>query len=61
MAEGRTAYLGNLTLANEFFKNQGFACPINCNPSDYFIKTLAITPGEKEKCQERVKVCICNF
>ncbi len=61
MTEGRTAFLGNLILANDFFKSQGFECPNNYNPSDFFIKTLAITPEEKEKCQERVNVWAFYF
>ena len=51
------------------FISQGYRCPSNYNPSDYYIKVLAISPGEKEKCEETVKVhtllfifsCKCDF
>lgn len=29
----------------------GFPVPVNYNPSDYFISTLAIQPGNEEKCR----------
>ena len=31
-------------------------CPSNYNPADFYIKTLAIEPANKEKCQKRVQV-----
>ncbi len=52
------AFIGNLPVANNFFSSQGFACPTNYNPADFYIKTLAIAPGEKAKCQERVQVIL---
>ena len=33
-----------------------FSCPPNYNPADFFIKTLAISPFDREKCKERVEV-----
>jgi ATP-binding cassette, subfamily G (WHITE), eye pigment precursor transporter len=56
MAEGRLAYTGSLTNALHFFTSQGHTCPPNYNPAEYYIKTLAIAPSEKEKCQEIVQV-----
>lgn len=29
---------------------------MNFNPADYFVHTLAIVPGDEERCKERVKV-----
>ena len=39
-----------------FFCRLGYPCPMNFNPADYFVHTLAIVPGEEEQCKERVKV-----
>lgn len=33
---------------------------MNFNPADYFVHTLAIVPGEEERCKDRVKV-ISNY
>ena len=59
MAEGRLAYCGALNSAFDFFSSQGYTCPPNYNPADYYINTLAISPFDKEKCKERVK-SICE-
>lgn len=34
----------------------GYPCPMNFNPADYFVHTLAIVPGDEERCKDRVKV-----
>lgn len=34
----------------------GYPCPMNFNPADYFVNTLAIVPGEEEESKTRVKV-----
>ncbi|CAG0919855.1 unnamed protein product, partial [Notodromas monacha] len=54
MAEGRTAYLGDVDGAFDFFNRHGYACPPNFNPADFFIHTLAIVPGDEENCRKRV-------
>lgn len=59
MAEGRTAFLGDLIEAKDFFANLGFPLPVNYNPADYYIKTLAIMPSNKEESKQKVKE-ICN-
>ena len=41
--------------------SQGMVCPSNYNPSDFYIKMLAISPAEKEKCEEKVKVSTVKF
>nr|UOU03354.1 ATP-binding cassette subfamily G-like 4 [Brachionus rubens] len=59
MAEGRTAFLGDLYQARDFFSSQGHPLPVNYNPADYYIKTLAIMPSNKEKSKDIVKK-ICD-
>lgn len=44
-------FLGDAKRAVTFFDNLGFPVPVNYNPSDYFISTLAIQPGNEEKCR----------
>lgn len=39
-----------------FFFRLGYPCPMNFNPADYFVNTLAIVPGEEEESKNRVKV-----
>jgi len=56
LSEGRLAYLGDKEKAFDFFQSQGFACPSKYNPADFFIKTLAISPFERESCISRVTV-----
>ena len=34
----------------------GYPCPMNFNPADYFVNTLAIVPEEEEESKTRVKV-----
>ncbi|XP_048753747.2 protein white-like isoform X2 [Ostrea edulis] len=55
LAEGRVAFSGPIPEALEFFKSNGHACPMNYNPADYFILTLAIVPGKEADCRSRVK------
>ena len=61
LAEGRLAYLGDLTSANEFFESQGYHVPSNYNPADFYIKTLAVVPANKEICLKRVEVSIVTL
>lgn len=49
MSEGRLAFLGSRMMAAKFFENQGFKSPQNYNPADHFIKTLSISPVDKDK------------
>ncbi|XP_074623196.1 protein white-like isoform X4 [Acropora palmata] len=59
LAEGRTAFLGSRTDAIEHFTSLGYPCPVNFNPADHFVHTLANVPGDKQNCHERVQD-ICN-
>ena len=36
----------------------GYECPLNYNPADFYIHTLAIVPGAEEECRQRVaQIC----
>ncbi|XP_078321987.1 protein white-like [Crassostrea virginica] len=59
LAEGRVAFSGPIPDAIEFFKSNGHPCPMNYNPADHFILTLAIVPGKEADCKSRVKK-ICS-
>ena len=56
ITEGRLAFIGDKTAANEFFSSQGYCCPLNYNPADFYIKTLAISPFDKENSIKNVNV-----
>ena len=56
MSEGRVAYLGSIQDSTSYFAKLGYVVPSNYNPSDFFIKLLAIVPGKEEQCHKRVKV-----
>ncbi|XP_045491217.1 protein scarlet [Colias croceus] len=58
LAEGRVAYAGNASGALGFFESLGYQCPITYNPTDYFIKVLALTPGSEGASRHAIKsVC----
>jgi len=58
MAEGRTAYIGDVPGANTFFEKCGFACPTNYNPADHYLQVLAVVPGKEEASHIKLqKVC----
>jgi hypothetical protein len=58
MVEGRTAFLGPVDEATPFFFTLGFRCPPNYNPAEFYIRTLATTPGkEMEAKEKRKKIC----
>lgn len=44
----------NIFLVNIY--SLGYPCPVNFNPADHFIRTLAIVPGDEENCRKRVQV-----
>lgn len=59
MAEGRTAYLGPINDCLGFFSAQGMPCPANYNPADFYIFTLAISPGKEVEARQKVSY-ICD-
>ena len=46
----------SLYISSVFFNSLGYPCPINFNPADHFVHTLAIVPGDEQTCQQRVQV-----
>jgi ABC-type multidrug transport system ATPase subunit len=56
MSEGRLAFIGTRSMACSFFGAQGFPCPQKYNPADYFIKTLSISPVDRENSIIKVNV-----
>ena len=58
MAEGQTAYLGRAKDCKEFFASVNYPCPEDFNPADHFVQTLAVVPGQEEKCGQRIsEIC----
>ena len=45
----------NYELLN-FIESLGYRVPINYNPADFYIKNLAVSPFEKEKCIKTINV-----
>ena len=56
MCEGRMAYVGHRADVSSFFELQGYKCPENYSPPDFFIKTLSISPLDRKNCLETVDV-----
>ena len=46
----------SLWISSVFFNSLGYPCPVNFNPADHFVHTLAIVPGDEQNCQQRVQV-----
>ena len=59
MADGKTAFLGPIGEALEFFSSLGLPCPPNFNPADHFIFSLATAPGSESECLENI-AAICE-
>ena len=38
------------------FCSTGYPCPMNFNPADFYIQTLAVVPGRDEECRDRINV-----
>lgn len=58
MANGRVAFLGTPTEANDFFAQLQAPCPTNYNPADFFVERLAIVPGIEDESRETIrKIC----
>lgn len=58
VSEGRMMFLGDRVQAQEFFDSQGYRCPSNYNPAEFYIKTLSISPFAKEVCLEKINVSV---
>ncbi|XP_045170130.2 protein white-like [Mercenaria mercenaria] len=59
MAEGRVAFLGDAEGALSFYKGIGYPCPMNYNPADFYIMTMAVVPGKEKECKEKIEA-ICD-
>ncbi|KAF1742902.1 hypothetical protein MXB_568 [Myxobolus squamalis] len=58
LAEGKIVYSGPRDQAIGLFQKAGFECPINYNPSDFFIEVLAIKSGREEECRTQITTLI---
>ena len=59
MAEGRTAFLGPIEDAPHFFAANGLPSPLNYNPADFYIFSLATIAGKETESKERIKA-LCD-
>ncbi|XP_052218229.1 protein white-like [Dreissena polymorpha] len=59
MAEGRVAFMGGAKQALDFYKGIGLSCPVNFNPADFYIHTMAVRPGKETECKAQIEH-ICN-
>lgn len=59
LAEGRVAFQGPVREAQDFFDSMGYVCPPMFNPSDFYIHTLAVTPGKEKESLTIIKT-ICE-
>uniref|UniRef100_A0A1I8EH54 ABC transporter domain-containing protein n=1 Tax=Wuchereria bancrofti TaxID=6293 RepID=A0A1I8EH54_WUCBA len=61
LANGKIAFLGSPSEALRFYADIGYPIPAHTNPADFFIQTLAIVPGDEEKCVERANQIVNAF
>jgi len=54
IAEGRTAFMGDIAAASTFLASCGYPCPPHYNPADHFIEVLTIMPTDKVNSTQRV-------
>ncbi|VDK47253.1 unnamed protein product [Anisakis simplex] len=53
LANGGVAFLGSPAEAVQFFGECGHPVPEHTNPAEFFIQTLAIVPGDEDRCIQR--------
>jgi ABC-type multidrug transport system ATPase subunit len=58
LSEGKLAFNGMLDKSYGFFEDQGFKVPVNYNPADFYIKTLACVPSDRQNSLNRINVSI---
>ncbi|CAG7711907.1 unnamed protein product [Allacma fusca] len=61
MTKGLVAFQGGIQEAITFWEEQGYTCPVNYNPCEFFLLTLRINPYEKEECDERNDKIVYQF
>ena len=59
LTEGRIAFLGPINEALSFFASQGMPCPVNYNPADFYIFSLALIPGREVESKKKIQE-ICD-
>lgn len=55
LAEGNCVFTGYTMHGLDFFRSQGYPCPMNYNPGDHFILTLAMVPGHEQTCHRKIE------
>ena len=56
LSEGRLVYTGSLTMAARFFHSQNLTCPDDYNPADFYMKTLYVSPLDRNNGAASVNV-----
>nr|QNH67968.1 ATP-binding cassette transporter subfamily G-like protein 2 [Brachionus plicatilis] len=59
VSDGKLAFNGPINKCNQFFESQGYQVPVNYNPAEFYVKTLAFVPSDKENSLEKLKK-ICD-
>lgn len=58
MAEGRTAFFGTPEQAKGFFFSVGYELPINYNPADFYVETLAQDHNDEVESRRKIqRIC----
>ncbi|XP_071102104.1 protein white-like [Haliotis cracherodii] len=58
LSEGRKAFMGSSSDALNFFESQGYSCPRNFNPADFYVHALAVrAEGEGQRRDKVEKLC----
>jgi ABC-type multidrug transport system ATPase subunit len=61
MAKGLVAFQGGVQEAFSFWEDQGYTCPANYNPCEYFLCTLRINRNRKEECAKKNEKILARF
>ena len=56
ISQGRLTFLGSRSHAAEFFHSQGFICPMDYNPIDFYMKTISVSPLDKKNSLAKIEV-----
>ncbi|RNA30832.1 ABC subfamily ABCG [Brachionus plicatilis] len=59
VSDGKLAFNGPINKCNQFFESQGYQVPVNYNPAEFYVKTLAFVPSDKENSLDKLKK-ICD-
>lgn len=54
LAQGRVAYMGETRRALDFFSGLNYECPVSYNPADFYIRCLAVVPGDEMKSHNQI-------